>query len=224
MKINDIFASCEGEGINIGIPEIFIRFQGCSVGCKNCDTPEAKNPDNGRSMSIKEIMKRVEKLKLKRVVLTGGNPTEQISSALIELIDELQRKKYYVTLEATGCDTITPVIEGIFNKVDFLSFDIKTPSTNIVEHFQGGNGAWGYKAQYKMIVSDDNDYKFAKKMIGRYSNGKYNFVITPCWNINKDVDKKFVQKIWQQVIKDKLKCRVVLQMHKVVFGANKRGV
>lgn len=224
MQINDIFISLEGEGMNIGIPEIFIRFQGCTLGCKFCDTPEAKNPNGGINMSIDKIMEKVEELKCKRVVLTGGNPIEQNLDDLEELVIRLKNKKYFITLEATGCDKISSHLQDIFNKIDFISFDIKSPSSKIDTIFDNGSIGWLWKSQYKIIVSNDEDYIFAKKMIEKYVNGKYNFIITPCWNIKKDIDKKFVQKIWSNVVRDKLRCRVIIQQHKIAFGAEKRGV
>ena len=36
--INEIFQSIQGEGYFTGQPAIFIRLQGCDVGCSWCDT------------------------------------------------------------------------------------------------------------------------------------------------------------------------------------------
>ena len=43
MKINEIFLGVEGEGLEIGIPKIFIRTQGCGIRCSVCDTPGIKS-------------------------------------------------------------------------------------------------------------------------------------------------------------------------------------
>ena len=223
MKINSIFLSLEGEGINIGVPEIFVRFQGCGMKCKNCDTPEAKNPNRGRNMSVDKIIEKIKRLNYKRVVLTGGTPLEQNIIDLKKLIRKLKIKNYFITLEATGCDKITPSISDIFNKVDFISFDVKSPSTG-VNIFERGCMRWGWKSQYKIIVSDEKDYKFAKQVISKYTNSRYKFIITPCWNVNRNINIKFIQKIWKNILRDKLNCRVILQQHKVVYGSNKVGV
>ena len=37
-NINEIFETIQGEGHFTGIPSIFIRLQGCPVGCSWCDT------------------------------------------------------------------------------------------------------------------------------------------------------------------------------------------
>ena len=226
MKINSIFAGLEGEGSHIGIPQVFVRFQGCSVNCKSCDTPEAKNPECGKEMVIDDIIKEIEFFDINRVSFTGGNPLEQNLNDFLELIVKLKNKNYYISIEATGTEKIgcTSQITKIFNKIDFISFDIKTPSAktdikpNIIESMR-----WSFKSHYKMVIADWKDYKFAKDICKKYRNKDVKLILTPCWNIDKDIDKKFVRKIWRNVIKDKLKCRVILQQHKVLYG-HKRGV
>ena len=36
--VNEIFQSIQGEGYFTGVPAIFVRLQGCPVGCAWCDT------------------------------------------------------------------------------------------------------------------------------------------------------------------------------------------
>ncbi len=48
-KINDIFWSAQGEGLNSGVSAIFIRLAGCSLRCPYCDTRGAWS--GGRAMS-----------------------------------------------------------------------------------------------------------------------------------------------------------------------------
>jgi 7-carboxy-7-deazaguanine synthase len=38
LKVNEVFESLQGEGAFTGVPSIFIRLQGCPVGCSWCDT------------------------------------------------------------------------------------------------------------------------------------------------------------------------------------------
>ncbi|GAM63268.1 queuosine biosynthesis queE radical SAM [Vibrio ishigakensis] len=40
LKLNEIFETIQGEGFFTGVPSIFIRLQGCPVGCAWCDTKQ----------------------------------------------------------------------------------------------------------------------------------------------------------------------------------------
>ena len=53
MKISEIFYSIEGEGIEIGRPEIFVRLSGCNLRCEWCDTKYAW--ENGKEMSVEAV-------------------------------------------------------------------------------------------------------------------------------------------------------------------------
>lgn len=43
-NIHSLFSSIQGEGLFVGYPQIFIRFSGCNLRCRYCDTPEALRP------------------------------------------------------------------------------------------------------------------------------------------------------------------------------------
>src|SRR5438132_10540793 len=38
LRVREVFASVQGEGVTVGTPSAFVRLQGCSVGCAWCDT------------------------------------------------------------------------------------------------------------------------------------------------------------------------------------------
>ena len=42
LKINEIFYSIQGEGRHTGMPAVFVRLSGCSMGCPWCDTKYAQ--------------------------------------------------------------------------------------------------------------------------------------------------------------------------------------
>lgn len=77
-KINEIFRSVQTEGMNSGKSAIFVRFSGCNLDCKFCDT----NHETFVEMTKDEIDKEVEKLSRGNsnvlVVFTGGEPTLQL--------------------------------------------------------------------------------------------------------------------------------------------------
>lgn len=77
-KINEIFRSVQTEGINTGRDTVFVRFSGCNLSCQFCDT----NHSSFTKMSKYDIEKEVKALDkdgTALVVLTGGEPTVQIT-------------------------------------------------------------------------------------------------------------------------------------------------
>lgn len=45
--INEMFQTLQGEGYFTGVPAIFIRLQGCPVGCARCDTKHTQEKLEG---------------------------------------------------------------------------------------------------------------------------------------------------------------------------------
>ncbi|MCC2616805.1 7-carboxy-7-deazaguanine synthase QueE [Aestuariibacter halophilus] len=118
-KINEVFQSIQGEGALTGVPSIFVRIQGCPVGCPWCDTKHTWdiNPDDERSAddvmaeqgesshwfqsSFDELMALFarEGYTAKNVILTGGEPC---MFDLTELSSQLIARGYGVSIETSG--------------------------------------------------------------------------------------------------------------------------
>ncbi|MFQ3198402.1 MAG: 7-carboxy-7-deazaguanine synthase [Paraglaciecola sp.] len=55
-KINEVFESIQGEGAHTGVPSIFIRLQGCPVGCPWCDTKHTWAIDENLKVDATQVM------------------------------------------------------------------------------------------------------------------------------------------------------------------------
>ena len=98
LYTNSIYLATEGEGLWIGSPQIFVRLQGCLIGCSNCDSKDTWSFDEGGEwMEIDEILSAVHRVgldgKIRRVSLTGGDPLHpKYEAGLIELAKVLKAK------------------------------------------------------------------------------------------------------------------------------------
>lgn len=109
MKVNEIFYSLQGEGHYTGTPAVFVRFAGCNLRCWFCDTDFEK----GVEMSEDEIVEAVLQYPTRYVVITGGEPTLQITASLC---DKLHAHGLYLMMETNGT---RPLPEGC--KVDWIT-------------------------------------------------------------------------------------------------------
>ena len=109
MKVNEIFYSLQGEGHYTGTPAVFVRFAGCNLRCWFCDTDFEK----GVEMSEDEIVEAVLQYPTRYVVITGGEPTLQITASLC---DKLHAHGLYLMMETNGT---RPLPEGC--QVDWIT-------------------------------------------------------------------------------------------------------
>ncbi len=122
--IMEVFSSIQGEGLLVGCRQIFIRFAGCNLNCKYCDTPESRDPQSGRLTSIQDLKSRIKELEtpdLHSISLTGGEPL-LYADFIKNFLDETDYKSL---LETNG--SLPSEIKKIAHLVDYASVDIKLP-------------------------------------------------------------------------------------------------
>ena len=54
-KVNEIFNSIQGEGLNLGKKVTFVRMAGCNLKCKFCDTNHKKTQSLNREQILQQI-------------------------------------------------------------------------------------------------------------------------------------------------------------------------
>lgn len=139
VPVNSIFTSLEGEGMQVGTPTVFVRVQGCNIGCSWCDTPEAQARASSEDFMapykvIGCIAKQIDEHNIYRVSFTGGNPVEYLPG-IHEIIVGLRklysgRRKLSFNLEHPGFG-LTPSeyrYVSVLSEFDTISFDLKAPS------------------------------------------------------------------------------------------------
>ncbi len=136
-----MFVSIQGEGLYVGLLQLFVRTAGCSQRCSYCDTPESRErterciiSETGRSLDnpvgaglladeVEQIMGRNRAIH--SISLTGGEPLEQLgfTETFLGLTRRLGKPHY---LETNGLHP--EALERVLHLVDIFSLDIKLPS------------------------------------------------------------------------------------------------
>lgn len=100
MRIAEIYASLQGEGLLAGTPSTFVRTSGCNLRCRWCDTPFTSWEPIGDEQTVDEILAAVAALEPRHVVVTGGEPL--LFADVAELCRRLRGRGYHVTIETAG--------------------------------------------------------------------------------------------------------------------------
>jgi organic radical activating enzyme len=121
LKVSELFASVQGEGVSAGAPSTFLRLAQCNLHCVWCDTKYTWDwtkyhfEDEVRSETALDLVRRIGELSNDRLVVTGGEPLLQ-DAALVELFGLLDGDaRPFVEVETNG--TIAP-IPALVERVD----------------------------------------------------------------------------------------------------------
>lgn len=228
MLISEIFSSIDGEGSRAGYLATFIRTVGCPLRCSYCDTSYAFEPDDStKNLTIDEIISECRKLKNRRITLTGGEPL--IQKDIWILIEQLLKHNFKVNVETSGAIYVN---KNNFNKV-------------LAEAYYVGDLFFTY--DYKCLTSGMSDRMnikifnelgsndIVKFVVGSKEDLDYMFnIITELDKNHNYLDKYYVSPVFGKIepaqIVEYLKSnnlqnvRLQLQMHKIIWDINKRGV
>lgn len=106
MKVNEIFYSLQGEGYYAGTAATFVRLSGCNLQCPFCDTTHQQ----GTEMTDEEIAAAVKPFPARLVVITGGEPSLQLTKSLVDALHSLDK---YVAVETNGTHPIPSNVDWI---------------------------------------------------------------------------------------------------------------
>ena len=213
MRISEIFFSLQGEGLEIGLPTVFVRLFACDLRCNWCDTMYAVEGRDFRDHSISEVLNEIQKHGCKRVCITGGEPLIQIKE-VEELANHLIKDNYTILLETSGHKMPPPIL---WTENSTISMDCKCPSSSMHDRMDFDLFVkLRAKDQLKFVIQDEIDYEYARGILNRY-NIKANIIFQPTHGSE-------LGWITKKVIDDKLEhIRVLPQLHKIIWG-EKRGV
>ncbi|MFL5300035.1 MAG: radical SAM protein [Anaeromyxobacteraceae bacterium] len=210
MRVTEIFFSIQGEGTRAGRPCVFVRFTGCDLRCRYCDTAYAFH--GGVDRTREEILAEVARHPSKLVLLTGGEPLLQ--KDLPQLAEDLLGRGYEVTVETHGQRPMDALPAPVVRIAD-----VKTPGSGEVAE----DLAWLDRVrphdEVKFVICSEDDWRWSLDVIRRYGlDRRCAVLVSPAWG---DVDLKDLAR-W--ILESGVEARLNLQLHKVIWGPQTRGV
>ena len=215
-NVREIFLSIQGEGPYVGERQLFIRFCGCNLKCKYCDTDF--DIEKSEQYSPEELINKINSFGNDMVLsLTGGEPLLSIEFLKDFLpLAKLNRHKIY--LETNG--TLPNQLERIINLVDIVSADIKLPSStgldvdfSAVDKFL--NISKRKKTFVKVVFNSEITEEEIEKVIELVSKYNVELILQPQMKAESfAVTTEYCELVFDKFVSKYKKVRLIPQMHK----------
>jgi 7-carboxy-7-deazaguanine synthase len=239
LVVNEIYLSLQGESTFAGLPCVFIRLAACDLRCSYCDTAYAFGGGDRKPLAdIRSEVHRLARpfsrsagLRLPLVELTGGEPLLQENSP--PLMRALCDDGFTVLLETSGAHDISPVDPRVRRIMD-----LKCPGSGEAARNRWENLPHLKRTdEIKFVIATREDYEWAKARIAEHQLGS----ICPLlfsWahplapeQRHKSLKKLppgqtliSRQELAEKIIADALPVRFQVQLHKVIWAPEQRGV
>ncbi len=238
--IDEVFSSVQGEGPRIGERHIFVRFQGCHIHCRFCDTPAAIQPRavickaqrSLRSFELEELPNPLTREHLTALCarlavpgrsqpvlsITGGEPLLQ-HEFLAAWLPQM-RPAFKIYLETNGIEFES--LKEVIDLIDVVSMDIKLPSATGLrpfweEHRQFLAFSRGKECFVKVVLTNDTtqgDFLNAVGIISRF-DPSMPFIIQPATGQSAPAPAELLA-FQELAMRDLCDVRVIPQMHKML--------
>jgi len=211
LKVYEIFKSIQGESTRAGMVCVFIRLSGCNLSCSYCDTAYAR--EDGTLYSIEALAGKVKDYQTNLALITGGEPLLQKETP--QLCWKLVDMGCTVLVETNGSQNLSILPEGVTSIVD-----VKCPGSGHADSFNMENLRFLRKYdECKMVISDRHDFDWAMKFVKTHNLHKQ------CTVIFSPNSKKLKPELLAEwILESNAPVRLGLQLHKIIWGENARGV
>lgn len=216
MRVIEKFISINGEGMKQGELAIFIRLEGCNLRCAYCDTTYSFINAKYTDETVEEIVAYCRETGIKNVTLTGGEPL--IHDDVEALIRELYKNNFNIEVETNGSVDISK-----YKDLDKISFtlDYKTSCSKMSKFMNFDHYKYLKRIDsIKFVCASHDDLVESLDIINKYQLiGKCNLIFSPVWGEIKFED------IVEFMKENKLnECRMQLQIHKIIWDKDTKGV
>lgn len=176
-RIAEVFFSIQGEGPTAGLPAVFVRLQGCSVGCAWCDTKYSWDPAGGRQIDLGALVAEVAAYPCRRIVITGGEPLE--SALFSPLVADLRDRGMDVEVETSGTVVPPAPVDGPIQ----WNVSVKLAGSGVARARRINAEAIARfrerQAWWKFVVGDDDDLAEVLDLAERFALPRERILLQP---------------------------------------------
>jgi len=218
LTISEIFHSIQGEGSFAGWPCAFVRLAGCGHGCIGCDTGYAE--EGGIELEIEEVLQRALTVQAPVIEITGGEPLLQ--PAVYPLMKQLCDRNQKVLLETGGFISIEKVDHRVHKIID-----LKPPSSGVAQQNHPDNIRLALEAElphrytfeFKIVIAGKEDYEWATSLLHEHR-------LCDSFTVMMGVSfgKLEPAELAAWMLRDRLRARLQLQLHKYLWEPTRTGV
>ena len=254
LVVNEIYLSLQGESTFAGLPCIFIRLAACDLRCSYCDTAYAftegeKQPLGQVRAEVHRLATPFAKpagqtpnlpasgasgpavLRLPLVELTGGEPLLQKNS--LPLMQTLCDDGFTVLLETSGAHDIAAVDPRVRRIMDLKCPGSGEAARNRWENLRHLKST----DEIKFVIATREDYEWAKQRIAEHRlDAICPLLFSWAHPLAPEQQNKSLKKLpegqtlisrkelAEKIIADALPVRFQVQLHKVIWAPELRGV
>ncbi len=211
LRVTEIFASIQGETTYAGLPFAFVRLTGCNLRCRYCDTTYAY--DGGADLAPEEVMTRAKRFGIPRVTVTGGEPLLQPDAPA--LVSGFLDIGWTVLIETNGTVSLAGVPPRAVKVMDVKCPGSGEERRTLWENFDHLTG----RDEVKFVLASEDDYRYAREVVRKYRNGRdFKVLMSPAFGLLPPA------RLAGWIVGDALDARLQLQLHKLVWSPDRRGV
>jgi len=216
LPVTEIFRSIQGESTWAGLPCTFVRLTGCPLRCVWCDTAYAFH--GGRKTTLDEIVREVQDIGSSLVEVTGGEPLAHPDA--FTLVERLLEEGYTVLVETSGAVDVAP-LDPRAHRI----MDLKCPGSGEVDRNLWSNlDHLTDLDEIKFVIADRVDWEWAagvireRRLDDRVRQGRLRaLLVSPVWG---EAD---LEAMAEWVLESGLPVRLQTQLHKHIWGAERKG-
>lgn len=209
LRIHEIYECLQGETSQAGRPMLLVRLAACDLRCVWCDTPDAFA--EGAAWEMSALLQKIAEYGRKLVLVTGGEPLLQAETP--ELVSRLLETGHEVMLETGGHLDIAAIDPQTRRIVD-----VKCPGSGMEKFNHWPNlEQLTPRDEVKFVLADRADYDYAVACLARIPEG-VEVLFSP---VHGALDP---QDLTGWILADRLRVRLQLQLHKLIYGDEVQGV